>query len=249
MTERLATTMFSDQELHPILNKIEHIRSDSLLSTLLNANEYVAIAIWDCDGTALIANKYITDCFFQSDPSDVMGHNIREFIPSGWARERLDIVNRCIDTNEPIVMLSILQGQRVRLCFHPLVTDHNDRVKPCALMTVEHISAERYNRIVKEDKGTVLHSDFVNLGPLDVLTARQLEVLALMGQGKRTKEIAKMLCRSPSTIENHRDMIGSKLNVTDRSKLIEIANLAALQVEDAGRKRVRFRYEHPRQNG
>jgi len=44
-------------------------------------------------------------------------------------------------------------------------------------------------------------------------------------------------------------MIGSKLNIADRSKLIELANLAALQVGDANRKRVRFNYEHERKVG
>ena len=47
-----------------------------------------------------------------------------------------------------------------------------------------------------------------------------------------------MLFRSVKTIDNHRQSIGKKLNVTDRVVLAEIANRAGLTVADAERPRV-----------
>ena len=77
-----------------------------------------------------------------------------------------------------------------------------------------------------------------DLGPLEVLTPRELEVLALLGQGLSLKQIAKVLYRSVKTIDNHRASIGKKLAIDDRVKLAEIAFRAGLTVRDAERERV-----------
>lgn len=55
------------------------------------------------------------------------------------------------------------------------------------------------------------------------LTSRQREILALIGQGLSTEEIAKRLHRTVKTIESHRSMLGKKLGARNRVELALIA--------------------------
>lgn len=84
----------------------------------------------------------------------------------------------------------------------------------------------------------VVEADWMELGPLDVLTPRELEVLCLIGQGLATKDIAKLLHRSPHTIEVHRRSIGRKLGDTNRVSLARLAMEAGLTTGDAERERM-----------
>lgn len=58
---------------------------------------------------------------------------------------------------------------------------------------------------------------------LDALTAREQEVLRLIGRGLSRVDIAKQLCRSPKTVDGHRERIMSKLDIHTTSDLIRFA--------------------------
>jgi len=58
---------------------------------------------------------------------------------------------------------------------------------------------------------------------LDALTAREQEVLRLIGRGMSRTEIAENLCRSPKTIDGHRESIMQKLDIHDRGELVRFA--------------------------
>lgn len=51
---------------------------------------------------------------------------------------------------------------------------------------------------------------------VSILTQREQEVLTLLAEGKRNKEIARFLKLSESTIEQHLDHIYRKLDVGNR---------------------------------
>ena len=57
----------------------------------------------------------------------------------------------------------------------------------------------------------------------DELTCREKDVLALLCDGYRTKEIADKLFISTHTVESHRRNIMLKLNVNNSSKLVKLA--------------------------
>jgi DNA-binding NarL/FixJ family response regulator len=61
------------------------------------------------------------------------------------------------------------------------------------------------------------------LDPLEALTDRELEVFRLIGQGKGTRDIARLLCLSGKTIESHRSHIKDKLGLKSASELIQRA--------------------------
>lgn len=58
---------------------------------------------------------------------------------------------------------------------------------------------------------------------LDALTAREVEVLRLIGKGLSRVEIGRELSRSAKTIDGHRERIMKKLRVSSRSELIRLA--------------------------
>ena len=57
----------------------------------------------------------------------------------------------------------------------------------------------------------------------DTLTRREREILKLIGEGNRNKEIAEFLCISPKTVEKHRANIMDKLNLHNASALTAYA--------------------------
>jgi DNA-binding CsgD family transcriptional regulator len=65
-------------------------------------------------------------------------------------------------------------------------------------------------------------------GAVGSLTPRQREVLALIGQGLSTAEIARRLYRTVKTIESHRLMLGKRLGARNRVELARIAIQAGL---------------------
>ena len=60
------------------------------------------------------------------------------------------------------------------------------------------------------------------------LTARQAEVLELLGQGLSNADIADRLFVSPRTVENHVAAVLDKLDVTTRAEAVERARTEGL---------------------
>lgn len=238
--------MSSDQDkqnTHPFpeLRLMDSFPSDVLFSELLHGMYAVSIMVWSSDGTIICTNDVAARGFKQSSADDLLGKTLYDFAPKNWVQERYGVAKLAIESGRQITFLEILGGYRLRTLIRPISIQSEGTQKDCVLVTVEKITASEfeYASSTKTDE-MVIHANINDLGQLDALTSRELEVLALMGQGMRAKDIAKQLCRSVSTVDNHRDNIGDKLNINDRGELIALAKLAALQVEDATRQRVQF---------
>jgi len=70
---------------------------------------------------------------------------------------------------------------------------------------------------------SVLTSLAVEEEKTEVLTVREREVLKLLVEGKRTKEIAAALYISPHTVRRHRSNIMEKLNIQNLADLVKYA--------------------------
>lgn len=214
---------------------------DRLFLELLTGMYAVSIMVWDSDDRILCCNDVAARGFQCESIDAVIGKTLYDFAPENWARERYKAANLAIESGKRITFLEILGGFRLRTLMRPISLKLEDSTRNYALITVEQITSKEYEFASSErNNEMVIHANINDLGKLDVLTNRELEVLALMGQGLRAKDIAKQLSRSVSTVDNHRDNIGDKLDVHDRGELIALAKLAALQVDDASRQRVQF---------
>jgi two-component system response regulator NreC len=67
--------------------------------------------------------------------------------------------------------------------------------------------------------------------PWDTLTTREREVLKLIGEGNKSKEIANYLCISLHTVEKHRSNLMEKLNLHSVSALTSYATEKGLVVK------------------
>lgn len=66
-------------------------------------------------------------------------------------------------------------------------------------------------------------SEMVIASPLERLSDRELEIFRLLGQGVGTRQIAKLLNLSISTVESHRARIKDKLDVKNATELLQHA--------------------------
>ncbi len=144
--------------------------------------------------------------------------------------ERIEFVQRAISERRPLLVRYLSRGVRMETVIHPI--EGLVEGWPAVLL----ISREGIS-----DPGDleVVESAFVDLGRLDVLTNRELEVLALLGKGMQIGEIGQALFRSPKTVEKHRAAISRKLGVASRAELARLVQRAALETEDARRVRIR----------
>jgi DNA-binding NarL/FixJ family response regulator len=58
---------------------------------------------------------------------------------------------------------------------------------------------------------------------LETLTTREQEVLRLIGRGMSRTQIAETLCRSPKTVDGHRERIMAKLDIHTGPELVRFA--------------------------
>ena len=83
-----------------------------------------------------------------------------------------------------------------------------------------YVSPELSARLSKR---TPLKPSLPAFGPLERLTARQREILQLIGEGQTTKGIAMTLKVSPKTIEYHRAQLMDRLAIYDVPGLVRFA--------------------------
>jgi len=79
-----------------------------------------------------------------------------------------------------------------------------------------------------------IQQDSVNLEsnkPVDTLTAREREVLSLIGNGATNREIAGKLIISEHTVKSHLRSILNKLNINNRQQAAVYAERAGLIIE------------------
>ncbi len=95
---------------------------------------------------------------------------------------------------------------------------------PQSLLDAITQAVDRHDKLrVREDQSRQVHQ------MLDTLTPRENEVLALVMEGKTSREIAQQLHRSEKTIQLHRANIMKKFNVR---RVVDLINLVTAAQED-----------------
>ncbi len=220
-----------------------------IAQSLISGFHATSILALTPDGTILFANQVAVNGFPGFTSETVIGSNMLDLAPREWAEERIEIMKLAIERGHPIIVLEILVGTRLSTTFSPIKYKRDGEDHWKVLVTVEHVTPMKLDYLRKQKSPEeLINATHIDLGPLRVLTPRELEVLALMGQGLRQKQIAERLHRSVSTIDRHRERIGVKLGIADRIELVALAREAALEVEDAHRKQVSFGHKRFNRN-
>ncbi len=219
---------------------IQKMESDSLLWGAVVTDPSTGVSVMDRDGLILYINQQSIRIFFEDDrtPADVVGKTLSQLgFPDEWVAERIGIARDLIDSRESILLRTVWHGHQQFSWMRSIEGDrpgHNGRV----LVITRRVVAGNESEHLLQGEYEVIKSNVVGLGKLDTLTTRELEVLALVGQGMSTREIADTLFRSSKTVENHRESISKKLGRVKGVELARIAREAGLQPSDHDRTRV-----------
>lgn len=206
--------------------------SHGILGSLFSTDPTVGFALCDIDGKVLFVNDRSAEIFIRGKASDALGKTLDELLGSDWAGERLAMFRRIAESGRPIISRHILHGQQIQSTLRAL-TEPGDENPIFSIMTSVGIHEPTDPSMFE-----IVESELVHLGPLDALTRREIEVLALIGHGLTSKEIAGVLHRSVRTIEQHCDSIRGKLKGATRVQLAKFANAACLELSDAERTRL-----------
>lgn len=229
-----------DRIVEPIINRPEPTTAprgdaepDVLVSlrSVFGVEPSVGVSIVDAAGEIRFANHRAAVLFLETTPETIIGRTLPDLYGEEWAAERLRVFERIEETGRPMIMRHIRNGQRLQSTIHLLSTD-DDAPSTFLVVTSEGEHDPEPDRLIE-----VFESNVVHLGPLDPLSQRELEVLALVGHGMTAKQIGAALFRSHRTIEQHIESLRAKLHVARREQLAEIAHRAGLQLADATKHR------------
>ena len=197
---------------------------DSMWSGL-TAVPGIGIAIVDPDGFVAYANSEINRLLRDDFSDSASGRHLRDLFPAEYVAERMEVMREVLMTGRPTLLRHIRGGRRIESMMCRVESDDGEP----AVLTVSRQGT------TEEDIESyrVVESRFADLGPLEALSRRELEVLALLGEGLQIAEIAQRLYRSPKTVEKHRAAISRKLGVPSRATLARIAHEADLRPQDS----------------
>ncbi|MEM7754941.1 MAG: LuxR C-terminal-related transcriptional regulator [Planctomycetota bacterium] len=157
-------------------------------------------------------------------------------LPKAAAHWLLTLADSVRRTGQPVGARAVWAGRRYKMAV--LSTDAAD-----GDVVVIARPSPRLETEVQDD--STLRAPFVDLGPLFVLTRRELEVLALLGEGLGLGDIADLFDRSIKTVKRFRDGIAQKLGVGDRTRLGMIARDLGLERAHVDLPKLEFKSAEP----
>lgn len=195
----------------------------------LNADSGADVAICQADGKVLWMSSVLSWWAPVRAFDGIVGKNLLDVFPRAIAEERITLMRRVVESGKPVLLHAAWKGVRTRTVMRPLRNPAGviDRVLIICRGTVPSDETRAAQADVE-----VVQAQHVDKGQLAHLTPRELEILALIGQGLTTAAIADKLFRSRKTIEAHRLSLGIKLNARNRVDLARIAVQSGLVPAD-----------------
>ncbi len=237
--------------IHPHMNQTtpantanlssEIVRADgpeidkSSLWSALSLSPGIGVSITDAEGNLIFVNDTAKLLFSKSVDIDYRGKTIHDFHPPAFAKERLALIRRVLKEGKALSICHIYHGRRIQSTVWP-IHDHRPPYGRAIVVTHER-SNEPVSSLLTNNCETV-SSAYIDLGPLNVLTQRELEVLVLLGHGMSVPEAAAVLYRSPKTIQRHKASISEKLHARGQADLVAIVTAIGLNMDDIKLKRL-----------
>ena len=204
-----------------------------------------AVAIIDVEGRMVYTNPQwdrVQMAAHKVKFDTLMGRRIDEVFPPDQAKEHRELAMVAAANRSPYVIRKCCAGRMYAVWTYPVFAPTRfSSTHPVFLFVVRpEIIDEELLEVCGDHIAPSVDFQHNDLGPLAVLTNRELEVLTLIARGMSTKEIALTLHRSVKTVESHRTSIGAKLNMDDRVHLAEIARRAGLTTRGVGELRLEY---------
>lgn len=149
-------------------------------------------------------------------PGDYAGRPITELLGDSVASERAAMIEEVAASGRASSIDGMVRGRMVRMTARPLAARAPGGM---VLIVARPISEDESRRPGSPTRRA--HTD--DMGQLETLTTRELDILRHIGRGLSTPAIAQKLGRSVKTVEWHRVSLGEKLGVSNRVELARIA--------------------------
>ena len=199
---------------------------DPMWSALIDDTNLPVVVV-DTSGTIEFANP-VAARIMGVDAGAAAGRPMKDFFSQELVAERLGLIRDAANSGRPITVEGMVKGRMMRSVLRPMVSPG----QPPRVLVVSRLAAT-----AGPAQEGVVQARANESGALASLTARELEILKLIGIGLSTAEIAKKLGRSVKTVEWHRVSLGDKLGVTNRVELARIAIAAGLvSLDEPGQK-------------
>ena len=199
---------------------------------LLKNQPGVGILIIDIDGLVIYSNPQARKIFY-GDLFDPAGQTILDIEGPEFAAERMPVIREVIETGQPVQIRHIRGGRNTESMIWRMKTPPDQKPR------IISITQQGLDDVEPGIKYRTIESKLIDLGPLDVLTRRELEVMTLIGHGVPFKAIASMLGVSLRTVERYRTDIARKLHIASIADIARLVHVAGLDVEDAQLTRLR----------
>ncbi|WP_053061144.1 PAS and helix-turn-helix domain-containing protein [Rhodopirellula islandica] len=194
----------------------------------------IGVCVTDQEGRLL----YVNDCammLFSAAPNiEYAGKSIHDFHSPQYVQERLAMIGRVLKEGKPLAIRHIYHGKQV----HSTVWPIRDSKPPFGRVLVISRTTSGLHLATSDDSIESIETAFIDFGPLDILTQREIEVAVLLGHGMNVPKVAQLLHRSPKTIERHKSAITKKLGLRGQAELVMTISEMGLDLDDAKLKRL-----------
>lgn len=183
------------------------------------------VLIIDAQGRVLSMNDVAARIFARRPTREAIGLRLSDLMPIAAATERLEVVRQVIAGGMAVMLRDLWSGFALRSTVRRLES-WADSPQPVAMVVCAPESA-----LLEEPRDLsvrMVEPKHVDFGPLADLTASELKVLALIGEGLSNAEIASRLHRAVKTVESHRAALTDKTGTASRVQLGIMARRAGL---------------------
>lgn len=194
--------------------------SAAFLWTALIEDTAASVIVVNAAGVVDYANETATAWF--GDAQGCVGKSLSDIMTADVVQDQLGLARSGLAAGKPVTIDGMCRGRLLRSTFRALPDATSPRI-----LIVSRLASPAEPLKESAEPG-VMRARVDDQGSLAVLTAREMEILKLIGLGLSSAEIARRLDRSVKTVEWHRVSLGDKLNVSNRVELARIAIAAGL---------------------
>ncbi len=215
----------------------------SQLWAALDGDPLIGVMVVCSKGRIMHANQRVAEVILGVDgeAGTMVNLPITEALPPVAGELHLHLGRQAKETGHPTMLREIWRGRQVLTRFTHIKGENCEGAEfedGGFLAVSRQVDGSLADALGADVAQKVTIANYVNLGSLDILSDREIEVLSFLCTGLTAKEIAAKLDRSFKTVENHRYVIGRKLDAMDRHALAAMAIRAGLTSMDALRDRV-----------
>lgn len=189
------------------------------LAAALADDAGVAFLLIDADLRLVFANAHAQGCLQErghdAPSTELIGLPLYDLFPGAIAREYAETASVACDERAPVDLVGMIKGAWRRLTFRP-VTYEGQRCVLISSPPPSHFHTTSPGRLTRRTTRD-------ELGKLAKLTARELEILHLVGLGLNTNQTAEALSRSVKTVDGHLLSIRNKIGQLTRTELAALA--------------------------